>query len=205
MAASALKQYLERSVGMLRRNTAKGKPTNLSASAAGGLAWPVADFAVIRMDLSPLPPPITIFSLNSDHPPVWPPRSFALGSDADIGGLSTAALTPVPNAKLTSSPPSTDPAFDTDPEAPSDRELAVVNQSHLAFHGNLSLAVPAAYQGRIRTGYAAFRNRTRPSLFGEETWDLSLYSHLKIVVGYRGWEGWRNKWVINIQTDGPVR
>jgi NADH dehydrogenase [ubiquinone] 1 alpha subcomplex assembly factor 1 len=82
---------------------------------------------------------------------------------------------------------------------------SAAEQSHLAFHGNLSLTVPPAYQGRIRTGYAAFRSRSRPSLFGEETWDLSLYSHLKVEVGYRGWEGWRNRWVVNIQTDGPVR
>lgn len=65
--------------------------------------------------------------------------------------------------------------------------------------------MPQAYQGRIRTGYAAFRNKTRPTLFGEDVWDLSLYTHIKIVVAYRGLEAWRDKWMCNIQTDGPVR
>ncbi|RSH85210.1 hypothetical protein EHS25_005017 [Saitozyma podzolica] len=147
MSASPLKQYLDRSLNMLRRNTAK----------------------VVRMDVSPLPPPHTIFSFSSERPPVTSVKAFATGSDADIGGLSTCTLTSVPK-------------FATAPPVPGSGESAPEQseQSHLAFHGNLSLTLPPAYQGRIRTGYAAFRNRSRPSLFGEETWDLSLYSHLKV-------------------------
>lgn len=137
----------------------------------------------MRMDLSTNPPPLPILSFASSSTPssssnaLTHPSSFALGSDADIGGLSTASFTPV----------------------------AGTSQSHIAFHGNLSLAVPPQYQGKIRTGYAAFRTKSRPTLFGEETWDMSLYTHLKVVVGYRGWEGWRDRWVVNLQTDGPVR
>lgn len=134
----------------------------------------------MRMDAAPKPPPLTLFSFDHAHQPVTPPAEFATGSDVDIGGLSTCALTPTPSAESSS-------------------------QEYLAFHGNLSLRVPPAYQGRIRTGYAAFRNKSRPTLFGEDTWDLGLYSHLRVVVGYRGWEGWRSRWALNIQTDGPVR
>jgi NADH dehydrogenase [ubiquinone] 1 alpha subcomplex assembly factor 1 len=77
--------------------------------------------------------------------------------------------------------------------------------SHMSFHGTLSLHVPPEYAGRIRTGYAAFRSKTRPTLFGDDTWNLELYSHLRVRVAYRGWEGWRSKFVCNLQTDGPVR
>ena len=141
----------------------------------------------MRMDAAPNQPPLPIFSFTAQHPPVNPPTDFALGCDADIGGQSTAALTPVAGSSAEASGSGSG------------------GQSHMAFHGNLSLQVPPAYQGRIRTGYAAFRNKTRPTLFGEETWDLGLYSHLRVVVGYRGWDGWRSRWVVNIQTDGPVR
>ncbi|KAK4686323.1 NADH dehydrogenase [ubiquinone] 1 alpha subcomplex assembly factor 1, partial [Tremellales sp. Uapishka_1] len=153
--ASPLKTYLDRSFRVLKRNTAR----------------------VIRMDVTPNPPPLTLFSFNSALPPVSSETEFALGSDADIGGLSTCALTPVASSST----------------------------SHMAFHGNLSLAVPPAYASRIRTGYAAFRTRTKPTIWGEDTWDLGLYTHLRVVVGYRGWEGWRSRWVLNLQTDGPVR
>lgn len=138
--------------------------------------------AVLSMDVSPQPPPLPLFtfaaSSASRNSPLTQPSYFALGSDADIGGLSTAHLTAVPS--------------ETEP-------------THTAFHGELSTAVPPQFAGRIRTGYAAFRNRSRPTLFGEETWNLELFSHLKLEVAYRGWEGWRDKWVVNLQTDGPVK
>lgn len=113
-----------------------------------------------------------------------PVSAFATGSDKDIGGVSTCDLTAVMGEVGASGEPV---------------------ESHMAFHGNLSLFIPPEYRGRIRTGYAAFRNKSRPSIFGEDMWNLDLYSHLKIQVAYRGWEQWRNHWVCNIQTDGPVR
>jgi NADH dehydrogenase [ubiquinone] 1 alpha subcomplex assembly factor 1 len=181
MAASSLKQYMDRSMGILRKNTAKGGlQTLLHRQIEQELTR-----AVMRMDISSNPQALPILSFasssgSSSSGGLSHPGSFALGSDADIGGLSTSGLTPI-----------SDPSSST--------------TSHAAFHGNLSLAVPPQYQGKIRTGYAAFRTKTRPTLFGEETWDMSLYTHLKVVVGYRGWEGWRDRWVVNLQTDGPVR
>jgi NADH dehydrogenase [ubiquinone] 1 alpha subcomplex assembly factor 1 len=133
------------------------------------------------MDAMPGSAPCTIFNFDARHPPIDGANTFATGSDKDIGGLSTCALTPVPADEGSGSP------------------------SHMAFHGNLSLRVPPKFAGRIRTGYAAFRNKSRPTLFGEETWDLEMYSHLRVEVAYRGWEGWRSRWVMNLQTDGPVR
>lgn len=69
----------------------------------------------------------------------------------------------------------------------------------------MSLRVPQEQTGKIRAGYAGVRNRKRMTLFGEDCWDLSSHTHLKVEVAYRGWEGWRNRWYCNIQTDGPVR
>ncbi|EIW69969.1 hypothetical protein TREMEDRAFT_61736 [Tremella mesenterica DSM 1558] len=182
MTSSPVKAYLDRSVAMLRRNAVK----------------------VLQMDMSPNPPPLPIFSFSSasSSTSLTPVSSFALGSDIDIGGLSTAFLTPVTAPSLSSSSASIATGFSHDEHHAIGKTQS---QSHVAFHGNMSLVVPQAYQGRIRTGYAAFRNKTRPSLFGEETWDLSMYTHLRLVVGYRGWEGWRSRWVVNIQTDGPIR
>ncbi|KAL1409566.1 hypothetical protein Q8F55_003551 [Vanrija albida] len=157
MAAHPLKSYFGRTLDVLKRNTGK----------------------VLSMDAAPNPPPLALFSFaSSSSAPATPVESFALGSDNDIGGLSTAALTPVPDAG---------------------------SATHAAFHGTLSTAVPPQFAGRIRTGYAAFRNRSRPTLFGEDTWDLELFTHLKVEVAYRGWDGWRDKWVVNVQTDGPVK
>lgn len=133
------------------------------------------------MNPSPKPGPLPIFSFH--HAPLTPLNTIATGSDADIGGVSTAQMTMVPS-----------PTGDASEEP-----------SHMAFHGTLSLHVPPEFAGRIRTGYAAFRSKSRPTLFGEDTWNLELFTHLRVRVAYRGWEGWRSKFVCNLQTDGPVR
>lgn len=154
----------------------------------------------MRMDGTNQPPPLPLLTFSS--PPssstsassaITALSSLATGSDADIGGLSTCSLDPIPLSSSSASGSS------------SSGLSADTQQSHVALHGNLSLAVPPAYAGRIRTGYAAFRTKTRPSLFGEETWDLSLYSHIRMQVAYRGLEAWRGRWYMNIQTDGPVQ
>ncbi len=149
----------------------------------------------MRMDPIGDHDPIPIFSFESASPlPIDPPNELATGSDIDIGGLSTCQLTAVPSTSTLPTPPPSPGA------GPSSSPT-----SHIAFHGHMSLQVPAKYAGRMRTGYASFRNRKRLHLFGEEVWDLSMQSHIKVVVGYRGWEGWRNRWMCNIQTDGPIR
>lgn len=144
----------------------------------------------MRMDGTNQPPPLPLLTFaSSSSSQLTPLSAIATGSDADIGGLSTCKLTPIASSA-------------NGREA---GEGGVEKSAYVAMHGNLSLAVPPAYAGRIRTGYAAFRTKTRPSLFGEDTWDLSLYSHLRMRVAYRGLEGWRDRWYVNIQTDGPVQ
>ncbi|WWC72482.1 uncharacterized protein I206_106444 [Kwoniella pini CBS 10737] len=168
-----LKSYLGRSIDLLRRNTAR----------------------IVQSEPTPRAHPTTIFSFDSTNPPVDKIDQFGLGSDIEVGGLSTCSLSLIPS--LASSSSNAHPKNET-VEDGEDKE----QYSHMSFYGYLSTKIPQAKIGQIRTGYAGFRNTSKPTLFGQDTWDLELYSHLKIVVGYRGWEGWRNRWVVNIGIDG---
>lgn len=193
---SSVKQYIDRSFDIIRRNTVNSAsrlkllfhPPILSPLCPTRL---VCSHPALRMNPSPKPGALPIFSFH--HAPLTSLSDIATGSDADIGGVSTAEITLVP---------STVSEVVVEEEQ---GEAEDATASHMAFHGTLSLHVPPEFAGRIRTGYAAFRSKTRPSLFGEDTWNLELYSHLRVQVAYRGWEGWRSKFVCNLQTDGPVR
>ncbi|GMK54950.1 hypothetical protein CspeluHIS016_0200060 [Cutaneotrichosporon spelunceum] len=188
---SGMKAYLDRSLGVIKRNTVQ----------------------TLRMNPSPKPEPITIFSFHKR--PLTPLSSIATGCDADIGGVSTAELTMVEETASSTGSDSASPAASdatssnssssSDSSDSSAGSGSSATPSHMAFHGTLSLHVPPEFAGRIRTGYAAFRSKTRPTLFGDETWNLDRYSHLRVRVAYRGWDGWRSKFVCNLQTDGPVR
>ncbi|WFD29084.1 hypothetical protein MSPP1_000089 [Malassezia sp. CBS 17886] len=86
---------------------------------------------------------------------------MAIGSDSDIGGLSRCHLN-------------------------SERETLPDGRSfaYARFYGTISPQVPrgAALE---RSGYAAFRNKQRPTLFGSETWDMSFYPFLALRVRNR--------------------
>ncbi|WVN89663.1 uncharacterized protein L203_104893 [Cryptococcus depauperatus CBS 7841] len=137
-----------------------------------------------RMEIHPETGPRRIFSFSSSLGSVDPVDQFSTGSDQQLGGTTTAELALVPDARMA--------------ETTAQRD---VGYSHLAFYGYMSTAIPPSQQGKIRTGFAGFRNASRSTLFGQETWDLDLATHLKVVVGYRGWEGWRNRWVVNVGVD----
>ncbi|TYJ55660.1 hypothetical protein B9479_003692 [Cryptococcus floricola] len=143
---------------------------------------------VAAMDIHPQTGPQTLFSFASAHPPVDPPTHFSTGSDAQLGGLTTSDLALVPSQPLAEPTASSEPQY-----------------SHMAFYGYMSTAVPPEHAGKIRTGFAGFRNVSRSTVFGQDTWDLDLATHLKVTVGYRGWEGWRNRWVVNIGVDDRPR
>ena len=85
--------------------------------------------------------PITLFNLNS-HQDL---SQFATGCDADIGGTSTVNLT-----LEQSSTSSTEKPF-------------------AKFWGTMHLGVHPKVQGRVRGGYAGFRNKVRiiPSPIGQ--------------------------------------
>ncbi|WRT70592.1 uncharacterized protein IL334_007590 [Kwoniella shivajii] len=176
--ASPLKSYLGRSIDLLRRNTAR----------------------VVKSEPTPQAHPTTVFSFDSTNPPIDEVSQFGHGSDSEVGGLSTCNLSLIPSSSSSSS--STIPTSGKMGEGSSSRSASATSYSHMAFYGFLSTRVPPSQAGKIRTGYAGFRNVSKPTLFGQDIWDLELYSHLKVVVGYRGWEGWRNRWVVNIGIDG---
>ncbi|WWC92182.1 uncharacterized protein L201_007136 [Kwoniella dendrophila CBS 6074] len=177
--ATPLKSYLGRSIDLLRRSTAK----------------------VVQSEPTPKALPSTIFSFDSSNPPIDKVDQFSLGSDIEVGGLSTCNLSLIP-LNSSSSSSSSSLASKTKMNEDENEEEDTINYSHMAFYGNLSTKIPLNKLGQIRTGYAGFRNISKPTLFGQDNWDLELYSHLKIKVGYRGWQGWRNRWVVNIGIDG---
>ena len=165
----------------------------------------VLTIVVMKVDLGLNPKPFTIYSFDAAKPPVRNRDYCAIGSDEDIGGYSTSQLTEVPNTIPRTLPSSLPPPENSpNPTTIGENAEAGPSQSHIALHGNMSLRVPQEFAGRIRAGYAGMRNRKRITLIGEDTWDLGLYSHLKVTLAYRGWEGWRNKWYCIVQTDGPI-
>jgi len=98
---------------------------------------------------------------------------YVVGSDADIGGYSTAKL-----------------------------ELDPVG--HAKFWGELRTDVKPELRGKMKSGYAGFRNKKRPSLFGEVTDDLSEYKYLTLQIRAKGDPMTHKEFYVNIQTDGPI-
>jgi len=98
---------------------------------------------------------------------------YVVGSDADIGGYSTA-------------------------------KLELTKEDYGRFYGEIRTDVKPQLQGKMKSGYAGFRNKMRPSLFGNVTDDLSLYKYLALRVRAGGDPRTRNAYFVNIQTDGPI-
>ncbi|KAH9953017.1 complex I intermediate-associated protein CIA30 [Lactifluus volemus] len=72
------------------------------------------------------------------------------------------------------------------------------------FHGVMSLAVRPGYEEQIRGGYAGFRNKFRPTLFGELMDDVSNHRFLALRVRVAGHPRTRHSYFVNIQTEGPT-
>ncbi|KAL7007241.1 hypothetical protein EMMF5_003080 [Cystobasidiomycetes sp. EMM_F5] len=108
-------------------------------------------------------------------------QNWVIGCDSDIGGFSIANL-------------------DTYPSGSPDEGKG-------RFYGTLSSKVKPGLKlggNKIdRSGYAGIRTKARPSLFGQQFWDTSRYTFLKVRVKPGLDEGMR--YFINIQTDGPVQ
>lgn len=88
-----------------------------------------------------------------------PPQiaQIALGSDSDIGGISRCHLS---------------------------LEHEKGGEGYGRFYGTVSSQIPRNATLE-RSGYAAFRNKSRPTLFGAESWDTSLYPYLAIRIRNR--------------------
>lgn len=73
---------------------------------------------------------------------------------------------------------------DSDLGALSQCMLGLDESSRGRFYGTLSSQVPRSAKIE-RSGYAAFRNRNRPSLFGNQCWDTTVYPYLALRVRNR--------------------
>ncbi|KAF8485804.1 NADH:ubiquinone oxidoreductase complex I intermediate-associated protein 30 [Russula ochroleuca] len=135
--------------------------------------------------------PLTLFALNTPEAI----KDYAFGCDADVGGTSTVhfdfdddpAHTPPPRPGTGSNTGS------------SSNKLGAVR-----FHGDMRLAVRPSYEQNIRGGYAGFRNKFRPTLFGELTDDVSNHRFLALRVRAAGHPRTRGSYFVNIQTEGPT-
>ncbi|KAG1821791.1 complex I intermediate-associated protein CIA30 [Suillus subaureus] len=72
------------------------------------------------------------------------------------------------------------------------------------FWGEMRLDVRQELQGRIRGGYAGFRSKPRPTLFGEMVDDVSNHQFLALRLRLGGDPRLRNSYFVNLQTDGPI-
>ena len=79
---------------------------------------------------------------------------IATGSDTDIGGISRCHV-----------------ALEQD----------AAGKGYARFYGTVSSQIPRN-ASLERSGYAAFRNKSRPTLFGNESWDTSMYPYLLLRV-----------------------
>ncbi|KAG8213051.1 complex I intermediate-associated protein CIA30 [Butyriboletus roseoflavus] len=123
--------------------------------------------------------PITLLKLHTQEDV----KEIATGCDADIGGTSTLNF-----------------ALDESPE----RNKGSGSPTTACFWGDIRLAVRPEFQGRIRGGYAGFRTKPRPSLFGEMCDDVSNHQYLGLRLRLGGDPRTRNSYYVNLQTDGPV-
>ncbi|EPQ52693.1 CIA30-domain-containing protein [Gloeophyllum trabeum ATCC 11539] len=106
-------------------------------------------------------------------------EQLALGCDADIGGTSSVHM-------------DLDEAhrYDGRPTG--------------KFWGDMRLAVRKELEGRVRGGYAGFRNKHRPTLFGEITEDVTFHEYLALRVRAAGDPRTRHSYYVNLQMDGPI-
>jgi len=123
--------------------------------------------------------PKTLFTFNSRAVL----QQFATGCDADIGGLSTVHL---------------------DLDESEAHNASIQRPATAKFWGEMSLGVKPGLEGKIRAGYAGFRNKHRPTLFGEMMEDVSHHRYLALRLRLGGDPRTRNSYFVNIQTDGPV-
>ncbi|KAF9453454.1 complex I intermediate-associated protein CIA30 [Macrolepiota fuliginosa MF-IS2] len=129
--------------------------------------------------------PRTLFTFNSQEEL----NAFATGCDADIGGTSTVHL-----------------ELDQNIAKDKDNNASIGGQATPTgvFWGDMRLGVKHGLEGRLRGGYAGFRNKKRSSLFGELTEDVSNHRYLALRLRLGGDPSTHNSYFCNIQTDGPI-
>jgi NADH dehydrogenase [ubiquinone] 1 alpha subcomplex assembly factor 1 len=197
MALSKWSVYVNRSSKILREATSNSKVCKI-------LGHTLADnilLKVLRMSGTDEPDrgPKTLFTFNRREDV----ENCALGSDADIGGYSTVHL---------------------DLDETKETNESIGKPATAKFWGHMKLDVKPQLQGKVRAGYAGFRNRVRamghlfwqrrviahwfsqrrPTLFGEMMEDVSLHDYLALRVRLGGHPQSRHSYFVNIQTDGAI-
>ncbi|KAF5327181.1 hypothetical protein D9619_004393 [Psilocybe cf. subviscida] len=135
---------------------------------------------VLMKGAEPTLKPRTMFSFNTPDDI----KTFATGCDADIGGLSTTN-------------------FDLDTRPEINRPLG--KEATGRFYGRMSLGVKPGMEGKIRSGYAGFRNKRRPTMFGDVVEDASGYDYLALRLRAGGDPQTHSSYFVNIQTEGASK
>ncbi|CAH7666490.1 complex I intermediate-associated protein 30-domain-containing protein [Phakopsora pachyrhizi] len=137
--------------------------------------WQRYGLAVARMDPlggEPFRRPLPIFEMSSPQDL----DQFAIGSDADMGGLSTVQL-----------------AIEKSNDS---------SKTYGIFRGKLKTELgPEASKILKSGGYAGFRTKVRKRLIGEDFWNTDHHEYLRLRVRNSGDE---MKYFVNIQIDGPA-
>ncbi|KAJ3516141.1 hypothetical protein NLJ89_g1318 [Agrocybe chaxingu] len=139
----------------------------------------LSDIVLMKGADGPVRAPRTLFSYNAPQEI----EQIATGCDADIGGLSTVNFT-----------------LDTRPEI----NQPIGKPATGMFWGDMRTQVKPGMQGKIRGGYAGFRNKNKPTMFGNMTDDASAHDYLSLRVRAAGDPQTHNSFFVNIQTDGPI-
>ncbi|KAG5645534.1 hypothetical protein DXG03_005809 [Asterophora parasitica] len=105
--------------------------------------------------------PRTLFKFNTPEEI----KLFATGCDGDIGGTSTVNLGLEDSLEV---------------------NKLVGQQATGKFWGEMRLGVKSGLEGKLRGGYAGFRNKARPTLFGDITEDVSSHEYLALRVRIGG-------------------
>jgi len=66
------------------------------------------------------------------------------------------------------------------------------------------LRVKAGLEGKVRGGWAGFRNKPRPTLFGNLTEDASGHEYIALRLRVAGEPQTHSSYYVNIQTTGPI-
>ncbi|KAF9484324.1 complex I intermediate-associated protein CIA30 [Pholiota conissans] len=122
----------------------------------------------------------TVFSFNTQQDV----NSVATGCDGDNGGLSTVNFT-----------------LDTRPEI----NKPIGKPATAMFWGDMRLKVKPGMEKVVRGGWAGFRNKNRPTLFGDMMDDASGYNYLALRLRAGGEPQTHSSYFVNIQTSGPVQ
>ncbi|KAF9532592.1 NADH:ubiquinone oxidoreductase intermediate-associated protein 30 [Crepidotus variabilis] len=112
-------------------------------------------------------------------------QQFATGCDGDQGGLTTVNFD-----------------FDARPEI--HRSLGSAIPGSALFWGDMRTKVKSGMEGKIRGGWSGFRNKPRPSLFGNLTDDASGHDYIALRLRVAGDPQTHNSYFVNVQTAGPI-